>query len=191
MRQDTPDYELADSLVVTTAEQYRALGNLTRTQILGLLNEQAATITQLAVTLGVLKGSTSYHLRLLERAGLVRVVRTRQVRGVVERYYGRTARRYELDGPDLPGDVNGLLLRTVAAELDRRGGPGAATDIVTTAHARVDPARVEDFARRFTELVEEFRAAADPAQPQYGLAVAIYRSGVGPVADDDDREESR
>jgi DNA-binding transcriptional ArsR family regulator len=178
-----PDYELADRLDVTTAEQHRALGNLTRSQILGLLNEEAATITQLAATLGVLKGSASYHVRLLERAGLVRVVRTRRVRGVVERYYGRTARRFELDAPGAGRDAGGLLLRTAAAELDRRGPVEPDdVDMVTSTHARLDPARAREFRTRLTELIEELRTAGSPGQPQYGLVVALYSTGLRPAS---------
>ena len=183
-----PDYELADSLDMTTAEQHRALGNITRSQILGLLNERAATISQLAVALGVLKGSTSYHLRLLERAGLVRVVRTRKVRGVVERYYGRTARRFELDAPGAAPHAGGMLLRVAAAAMDnapptKEGDP----DLATTAHSGLDPDRAHEFRRRLHDLVEQFRAAGRPGRPQWGLVVGLYRIGAGPTGGRDER----
>jgi DNA-binding transcriptional ArsR family regulator len=181
-----PDYELADSLDVTTAEQHRALGNLTRSQILGLLNDRAATISQLATALGVLKGSTSYHLRLLEQAGLVRVVRTRKVRGVVERYYGRTARRFELDAPGAVPHPPGMLLRVAASAVDR-APPAKDTDpdLVTSSHAGLDPDRAHEFRRRLQELIAEFRAAGRPGRPQWGLVVGLYRTGAGSTAGED------
>src|SRR5215212_392623 len=149
---DRPDYELADTLVVDSAEQPRALGNLTRHRILGLLLDRAMTVAQLAEALGVLKGSVSFHLRTLERAGLVRVVRTRPVRGVTERYYGRTARRFDLDRPG--SDVNGtpMLLRTVADEAERVGD-AAPTNLTTLTRARLDPERAAHFRDRLTALI--------------------------------------
>ncbi|WP_405606762.1 helix-turn-helix domain-containing protein [Streptomyces sp. NBC_00076] len=48
----------------------------------GQFTFEPATITQIAERVGLAKGSSSYHVRLLERAGLVKVVRTRKVRGV-------------------------------------------------------------------------------------------------------------
>jgi DNA-binding transcriptional ArsR family regulator len=180
-----PDYELADSIELSTAEQHRAVGNLVRAQILGTLNERAATISQLAEALGVLKGSTSYHVRLLERAGLVRVVRTRKVRGVVERYYGRTARRFEMDVPGSPGGAGAVLLRTAAAEVDASPPPRPTDPEMTTlAHARLDPERAHEFRRRFGELAEEFRVAGQPDGAMYGLVVGLYRTGVGPTANE-------
>lgn len=172
-----PDYELADELLVDSQEQHRALGNLTRHRILGLLLDRAMTASQLAEALGVLKGSVSFHVRTLERAGLIREVRTRKVRGVVERYYGRTARRFELDAPDAPADASAsaMMMRTIAAELERVGGPGTPTDTTVTSRARLDPERAAEFGDRLAALVEEFRAASGTG-PAYTLAVAYFRS---------------
>jgi DNA-binding transcriptional ArsR family regulator len=173
-----PDYELAEMIRLTTAAQHRAIGNRVRWQILGLLNDRAATITQLAGALGVLKGSVSYHVRMLEQAELIRVVRTNKVRGVLERYYGRTARRYDLDTEQSSGGGGPLMLRTVADELAARGTERD-EDLITITHARVTADRVADFSRRLTDLLDEFRTSAAPDSPMYGLAVALYQSPLG------------
>ena len=170
-----PDYELADELRVDSQDQHRALGNLTRHRILGLLLDQAMTVSQLAEALGVLKGSASFHVRTLERAGLVREVRTRKVRGVVERYYGRTARRFELDAPDSPTSAGPMMMRTIAAELERVGAPGSPADTTLTTRARLDPQRAAEFGDRLAALVEEFRAASGTGAV-YTLGVAYFRS---------------
>lgn len=174
-----PDYELADELRVDSQEQHRALGNLARHRILGLLLDRAMTGAQLAEALGVLKGSVSFHLRTLERAGLVREVRTRKVRGVVERYYGRTARRFELDAPDAPSSAAPMMMRTVAAELERVGVPGTPTDMTVTTRARLTPERAAEFRERLGALVEEFRAASGEG-PAYTLGLAYFRTGPAP-----------
>ena len=173
---DRPDYELDDTLVVDSADQHRALGNLTRHRVLGLLLDRAMTGAQLAEALGVLKGSVSFHLRILERAGLVRVVRTRPVRGVTERYYGRTARRFELDRPGNDVGAGPMLLRTVADEVQRVGPAGSPTDMVAMTRARLDPARAEDFRDRLVALIEEFRTEPSSTAAAYTLAVAYFRS---------------
>ena len=60
----------------------------------------------------------------------------------------------------------------------------------TGSHAvgRLDPARAAGFARRLTELVDEFRTAADPRGPMYGLAVAFFQAAanVAPLAGAED-----
>ena len=171
-----PDYELAEQLVVDSAEQHRALGNLTRHRILGLLLDRAMTGAQLAESLGVLKGSVSFHLRTLERAGLVRVVRTRPVRGVTERYYGRTARRFELDRPGSEVNAGPMLLRTVAGEAERAGSTPAPTDLTTLTRARLDPERAAHFQARLTALIDDFSAEPASDEAAYTLAVAFFRA---------------
>ena len=66
--------------------------------IITLLEERAASIKQLAEALDKPKGSVGHHVKALEAAGLIRVVRTRQVRAITEKFYGRTARWFIMTG---------------------------------------------------------------------------------------------
>ena len=79
---------------LTSPAQVRAIGNRLRTTILGLLHERAATVTEMAAAVGRPKSTVAYHVNVLRDAGLVRVVRTRRVRAIEERYFGRTARMF-------------------------------------------------------------------------------------------------
>src|ERR1700746_2349126 len=115
-----PDYEAPDTLVVSERDQLRALADDVRTAIVALLRERARSTQQLSGDLGIPKGTVGHHLKVLERAGLVHVVRTRQVRAVTEKYYGRTARLFLFQTED-PADARALgaaMLRRAAAELD-------------------------------------------------------------------------
>src|SRR5438128_12687522 len=89
-----PDYELADTVELTTTEQVRAISDQLRTTILGLLHERAATVTELAAAVKRPKSTVAHHVGVLAKAGLLQVVRTRRVRAIEERYYGRTARMF-------------------------------------------------------------------------------------------------
>ncbi len=117
----TPDYDAADVLVVREPEQLRALGDDLRSRIVILLREHAHSTTELADKLGLPKGTVGHHVKVLEKAGLVRVVRTRQVRAVTERYYGRTARLFLFESTDADGeDVRNVIaasLRRAAEEM--------------------------------------------------------------------------
>src|SRR5215467_2597458 len=107
-----PDYELLDRLELTTPAQVRAISDPLRTTILGLLHERAATVTELASAVKRPKSTVAHHVNVLANAGLLRVVRTRRVRAIEERYYGRAARMFYVglgrraDGSDLPLDFN-------------------------------------------------------------------------------------
>src|SRR6266513_4260628 len=107
-----PDYNLADRIALTKPAQVKAIGHPLRTTILGLLHERAATVTELALANERPRSTVAHHVKVLTEAGLVRVVRTRRVRAIEERFYGRTARMFYVgverspDGDDLPRDFN-------------------------------------------------------------------------------------
>jgi DNA-binding transcriptional ArsR family regulator len=65
----------------------KALSHPLRVRILAILEERTASPVQLAGQLGASLGVVSYHVRTLERFGLIKLVRTNPVRGAVEHHY--------------------------------------------------------------------------------------------------------
>src|SRR5215216_2406213 len=99
-----PDYDLEEMIVVTAPEQLRALADPLHGTLLELLLERAATVTELARAVDRPKSTVAYHVNLLLDAGLLRVVRTRRVRAIEERYYGRVARMFYIGVLHRPED---------------------------------------------------------------------------------------
>ena len=130
MTSDTspPDYDLEDTIELTTPEQVRAIGDPLRTTILGLLHERAATVTEIATALKRPKSTVAHHINVLEEAGLVRVVRTRRVRAIDERFFGRTARMFYVGlgrrpgGRRLPPDFNDFEVAASESEAAYKSG---------------------------------------------------------------------
>jgi DNA-binding transcriptional ArsR family regulator len=181
------DYELDESIRLTDPAQHKALGHPMRHTLLGLLGQRSASITQLAEALGELKGTVSHHIRVLEDAGLVRVVRTRRVRGVVERSYGRVARRFEMnDGP--AGIDRRPVLELAVRELAGTGSDEHAGTWYQ--RVRLSPAATAAFRARLEaltmELVAELEAADTPGEPVWALLVGLHRTNLPsmPPADD-------
>ena len=83
-----PDYDLDDTMALTSSVQVQAIGNRLRTTILGLLHERAASVSEISAAVDRPKSTVAYHVNVLSDAGLVRVVRTRRVRAIEERYSG-------------------------------------------------------------------------------------------------------
>src|SRR5919204_1645102 len=100
---EIPDYELAERTVLTAPAQLRAIADPLRATILDLLLERAATVAELAAAVGRPKSTVAHHVNVLVEAGLLRVVRTRRVRAIDERYYGRTARLFRVGVVTQPG----------------------------------------------------------------------------------------
>jgi DNA-binding transcriptional ArsR family regulator len=77
----------ADSL-----EQVRALADELRLRIFSLLAQEPLTVTQVGKALDVAPAKIHYHVRELERVGLVRQVFTREKSGILEKYYRAVAK---------------------------------------------------------------------------------------------------
>jgi DNA-binding transcriptional ArsR family regulator len=176
-----PDYELEDVLIVEEPEQLRALGDVLRARIITLLRERAASTTELAEALGVPKGTAGHHLKVLEKAGLVRVVRTRKVRALTEKYYGRVARLFVLKGDEsLPDELKGgvfaaMMMRQAADELIASAEEKETSALV---HARLKPADARRFQRRLNRLIADMQRAEDPEGETHGLALALFRAKI-------------
>jgi len=171
-----PDYDLADRLALTQPSQVKALGHPLRNTILGLLHERAATVTELAVAVRRPKSTVAHHVKVLVDAGLVQVVRTRRVRAIEERFYGRTARMFYVsvertaDGEDMPRDFNDF--EVAASESIDAFHDGKLWGFIR--HARISEAQASDFWERMAELVAEFDQLPRSGDTMYGFAVGVY-----------------
>ncbi len=83
--------------VVGTIEQVKALTHPLRQRILERFAVEARTTKQVADELGEKPTRLYHHVSALERAGLIRLVETRQKRGTTEKYYAAVAQRFEID----------------------------------------------------------------------------------------------
>jgi len=171
-----PDYELADRIALTEPAQVKALGHPLRNTILGLLHERAATVTELSVALGRPKSTVAHHVKVLTQAGLVQVVRTRRVRAIEERFYGRTARMFYVgverspDGEEMPRDFNDF--EVAAAESAAAFQAGKLWGFIR--HARITEGQASEFWERMAELVTEFDRLPRSGDTMYGVAVGVY-----------------
>lgn len=171
-----PDYELEDTIELTTAEQVRAISDPLRTTILGLLHERAATVTELATAVKRPKSTVAHHVKVLADAGILKVVRTRRVRAIEERFYGRAARMFyvglgrRVDGVELPPDFNDF---EVAAEESRTAyDAGQLRSFIR--HARIPEERAAEFWRGVDKLIHSFDELPRSGDTTYGFTVGLY-----------------
>src|SRR5215216_5502095 len=171
-----PDYDLADRIGLTEPSQVNALGHPLRNTILGLLHERAAAVTELAAALERPKSTVAHHVKVLSEAGLVQVVRTRRVRAIEERFYGRTARMFYVaveqspEGDRMPRDFNDF--EVAARESVEAYHDGKLWGFIR--HARISEEQASEFWERMAELVAEFDRLPRSGETMYGFAVGVY-----------------
>jgi len=178
MSSDTgiPDYELEDMRIVGSRVELRALADGFRDTLLELMLERAATVKELAAAVGKPKSTVAHHVGVLLEAGLIKVVRTRKVRAIDERFYGRTARVFYVSGvlsAEQVGDVAGLNDIAVAA---RESVPAQQDDDLRAIlrHARISRPHVREFWKRVLDLTAEFGQLPREGEQTYGFVAGLY-----------------
>jgi DNA-binding transcriptional ArsR family regulator len=161
-------------------EQLRATAHPSRLRMLSLLTGAAMSAAEVARELDVTQANASYHLRLLERAGLVHVVEELKVRGGVARRYRHESSSESFAAEEAPVGGAGLqdarlhfiaLLAEAMRERSTRrvAGPSVNTD----AELWVAP----DVWRQVVDMVGEASAllhsSAQPPRAEGTVPVAM------------------
>ena len=178
-------------------EHFKAVADPTRQRIMSLLFERAATTKQLAEALGQLPGTIAHHLKVLEGVGFVRVVRTRQVRAITEKYYGNTYRRLTLTArnfswqEELPEMDPYFHFQQAANEYDFSAlsgekPPGTLIPMSVLQHARIPASRAEKFARKVIELAEEFEQESVPGERVYAFLGSVFLTNLPELPGDEE-----
>jgi DNA-binding transcriptional ArsR family regulator len=179
----SPDYDLEDLRIVSSPRELRAMADPLRSTILELLLERAATVSELAAAVGRPRSTVAHHVGLLADAGMLKVVRTRRVRAIDERYYGRTARIFYVgavhpdhDHPDHGHPDQARLLTNHLAAAAAESGPAHEADDLRaiTRHTRIPRERAAEFWERVMELASEFTQLPRSGDTVYGFAAGLY-----------------
>ena len=179
-----------------SAARVRAAAHPIRLRLLELLREGPSTATQLARRLGESSGSTSYHLRVLARNGLVEDDDRHS--GGRERWWRRAEERMTLvttspaDEPEFEAAV--AKLREVFLERDERAltaffasppddEPWSAAAFVGgwTVYATAD--EVEELTRSLLETIDRLRRAPEDRPPGARRVYVTWRALPQPGGD--------
>lgn len=166
-------------------DELRATAHPLRLRMLSLLTGAAMSAAEVGRELGVSQASASYHLRVLERVGLIRVVETVRLRGGDAKRYRHesSSRRIDPDAPPaprVPAEDEASYVEALIDELRRRArrraeGPGVTTD----AELWVDPEVWRRVVHHVAEASALLHAAARPprspgTQP-VSMTAALFR----------------
>jgi DNA-binding transcriptional ArsR family regulator len=185
---------------ITTLDDPRyvkALSHPLRVRILAILEERTASPVQLAGLLDASLGVVSYHVRTLERFGLIKLVRTNPVRGAVEHHYRAKERPTISDeswGNAAPVAKQALLssyLQQVAAYTNAAvaaGGFDRADAHISRTVAKLDAKGWADLAKACEQLLNRIdaieaesakRIAKDPhadGNVDAGLVIMLFEA---------------
>ncbi len=168
-----PDYELEDIRIVSSPPELRAMGHGIRSRILDLLLDRAATVNELAEAIGRPSSTVAYHVKVLVDVDMLKVVRTRKVRAIEERFYGRTARIFQVGtiAPEMVAELPNLL--AVAAANSR---PAHEADQLRAIlrRARIPAEVAAEFWDRVLALVQEYGQLPRSGESVFAFVAGLY-----------------
>src|SRR5688572_8700707 len=113
------------SYTLSNLDQVKVLADPLRLRILKTLCEGERTTKQVAELLGEKPNKLYHHVDALERVGLIKLTRTRQNRGTLEKYYLAVARSFRTDsrlfqttGDKVGGEETATLHQMMATIFD-------------------------------------------------------------------------
>ncbi len=174
---------LPQTLMITTEAQFKAMGDPVRNRILGIIQQQPATAKQIADRLKATPGAIGHHMKVLEQAGLARVVARRVTRGIIAKYYTRTARLFnykmpnEVRGPMHPAiDIVTTVRDELALAVDE--GMDDAEDSfcqVGFPRVRLSKAQIEKYAGRIEAIMGDLlKEKPDPNGSVMGFGFVFF-----------------
>jgi len=171
--QPVPDYELDDLRIVTAPAELKAMSHPLRDTLLDLALERAATVNELAAAVERPPSTVAFHVGVLVKAGLFKVVRTRRVRAIDERFYGRTARIFYV------GKFRAEQVATLSNLLVEAAGESVAAHQddnlrALHRHARIPHERAAEFWERVFEITREFSAIPRAGDTTYAFVAGLY-----------------
>jgi DNA-binding transcriptional ArsR family regulator len=141
----------------------KALAHPLRVNILRVLEDRVASPSEIATELSAPLGNVSYHVRVLERAGLLKLARTRQRRGAVEHYYRAAGHLRITDKAwaQVPDIIKNAMLGATLDQAVRYIGAAASIGGFDRQDARVSrrPMTLDD--QGFVDLASAVKALLD------------------------------
>lgn len=189
----TQNIPLAQEFLVDDLETLKVIAHNKRLDILQSL-KNSKTVKEVAKLLDLPATKLYYHVNLMEKHGLIQVVETNIVSGIVEKKYQVVARHYRIDNslltdqpaasPELERMLNTIFdvtqteIRRTVEKTGENPFAEEATGILFRASLRMTPEQHAEFYGRIqkilNEITEQTRNQPDDESSLFGLTLTFY-----------------
>jgi DNA-binding transcriptional ArsR family regulator len=169
-----PSPDTRDTLTLERPEQLKALGHPLRLKVLQALSESDKPLTnrELAARLSVDPGHLHFHVRMLNRAGLIELAHTS---GGREKPYRAVAKHLKV-GPEiraagLASELQAAQLKELARGFEQFAASGDFRS--AQVHVKLAPDTIRD---TLNELIDRLTALEDEAEAPHTITLAFHPS---------------
>ena len=198
-------FEPSEEFIVADLDTLKVLADPLRLSILEYL-AQPGTVKQIAEKIGKPPTKLYYHFNLLEKHGLIQMVDTRIVSGIIEKHYQASARMYSLQhgllSPGTKDFEEGLNVTLSGIFGDARedirqsiedgvvdtsdDAPESRRLVISQARMNLTPDQAQTFYERLVDLIGEFKGLENPTnEHSHKLFFMMHPSSRGNISDDE------
>jgi len=195
-------FQPAPTFTIGDLETLKVIADPLRGQIIEILVSEPHTINRIAAKLGLAPSKLYYHVNMLEKVGLIKVVDTTQRGNILEKHYWVTALDYRVEDslfnfstPEGQQNISDMMVAPVettrldiirslearAFNLEHGAEKHPREVMISREVSRVSDEKAQEFHQRFKALIEEFaaedadaEAGADSHVQAYALMIAFY-----------------
>jgi DNA-binding transcriptional ArsR family regulator len=90
---------MKEKIILTTVEEIKIFSDPFRYKILMAFYKmkQPATVKEIAVAINQVPANVYYHVKKLEKTGILKLIYTKQIKGIIAKYYEPTAITFNID----------------------------------------------------------------------------------------------
>ena len=103
---------MKEKIILTTVDEIKAFSDPFRYKILMTFYKmkQPATVKEIAVAIDQVPANVYYHVKKLEKMGILQLIYTKEIKGIIAKYYEPTAITFNIEFPTELGDLSKKLL---------------------------------------------------------------------------------
>jgi len=186
MYNNITDFKPEQLLTLTSSEQIKAYVHPTRIMLLRLMAKEKRTISGIAKENGVHPANITHHFKLLEKAGLIRLVEKKDTGKNLEKYYRAIAYNFIVKPEAASGGkkTNKKALALLILKDNLSSAVKTVKDddednvLALLGTARLIPEDVGKLTRRLKEVINEFKECDSAEGILYSINLSLYPGDV-------------
>lgn len=172
-------------LILNTLEQIKAISHPYRMDILKSFSrdiKQPCSVKMIADEMGESPSKLHYHIKELEKNGLLEVVDTREINGIIEKFYLPTAERITIEkdlvsAEEWMAETQQMICDMLDDAKDKIINNSFETHSKAGIHNEIvylEPDKMEEFSERYNALVTEYSDPNRPGVKAYDSLLVYY-----------------
>ena len=160
---------------LTTLEQIKAYSDPYRLKIITYLrnNQESATVKEIADFFGEVPAKVHYHIKKLEKAGILELVKTKEIKGIIAKYYYLTAESFNIEGNQIKKEAKQVYKSQILNILSEYYDSSEDSIGFNYKNIYLNEEEFKEVNRQMRELVKKYERKEEGKMPCHVFSVCL------------------